>query len=203
MVSPWQFISGMRMMREDNTQHCQRLKLNIGTAGPPAPFPPEAITARAEAHRTRERPLAHPRLHHRCADHRRSSTRWLHARRRTTAAGAPPRRAAKQSAPPVRPLAVCRNPPDAEGGATRGAARAVARLGLAPNRHPIAATFTDHRPSPGTHIAQPTAGIAGDPHVLLRRPPAWRSEAGLDTRRAVGVRAAHRRNGMQPKTGYD
>ena len=35
-------------MREDNTQHCQRLKLNIGTAGPPAPFPPEAITARAE-----------------------------------------------------------------------------------------------------------------------------------------------------------
>ena len=61
----------------------------------------------------------------------------------------------------------------------------------------------DHRPSPGTHIAQPTAGIAGDPHVLLRRPPAWRSEAGLDARRAVGVRAAHRRNGMQPKTGYD
>ena len=49
-----------------------------------------------------------------------------------------------------------------------------------------------------------TAGtIAGSPFSSLSRPPAGRSDAGLDARRAVAGHPAHRRNGMPPHTGYD
>ena len=184
-------------MREDNTQHCQRLKLNIGTAGPPAPFPPEAITARAERTARANVPSRTPVFI------TAAPTTVAVPRGGSTPGAAQPPPGRRPDGPrSSRPLPSVRS----QSAAIRQTPRLplpVARLGLAPNRHPIAATFTDHRPSPGTHIAQPTAGIAGAPHVLLRRPPAWRSDAGLDARRAVGVRAAHRRNGMQPKTGYD
>ena len=163
----------MLIRRYDNSHRSDRLTVTRPVHS--ILLPPETLTARADR---AARP--HARLRRCCADHRRSST---------PGAARPPPGRRPDGPRSSRPLPSVRS----ASAAIRQTLRVplpVARLGLAPN-------------PPGTHIAQPTAGIAGDPHVLLRRPPAWRSEAGLDARRAVGVRAAHRRNGMQPKTGYD